>query len=67
METKKLHIPIKGEDGYRTFTVRLEEGLLQQIEQYAYQSNFSRNEMIGVLLEYALPHVEIVSNKKTEK
>lgn len=43
---------IKGEDGYRVFSIRVKEKTLQRLDTLSVQSN--RNELIGILLEYAL-------------
>lgn len=45
---------IKGEDGYRVFSIRVKEKTLQRLDTLSVQSNRSRNELIGILLEYAL-------------
>lgn len=45
---------IKGEDGYRVFSIRVKEKTLQRLDTLSVQSNRSRNELISILLEYAL-------------
>lgn len=49
----------KGEDGYRTFSVRIKEETVEQLNEIAAKTGRSRNELIGVLLEYALTHCTI--------
>jgi len=49
----------KGEDGYRTFSVRIKEELVSRLEEIAAKSGHSRNELIALLLEYGLDHCEI--------
>lgn len=49
----------KGEDGYRTFSVRIKEDTVDQLNEIAAKTGRSRNELIGVLLEYALAHCTI--------
>lgn len=44
----------KGEDGYRVFSVRVKEKTVQRLDALADQSNRSRNELIGILLDYAI-------------
>lgn len=44
----------KGEDGYKVFSIRIKEDLVSQIDQISVQSGRSRNELIGILLEYAV-------------
>ena len=46
----------KGEDGYRTFSVRLKEPTVSQMDDIAKATGRSRNELIGLFLEYALEH-----------
>ena len=49
----------KGEDGYRTFSVRVKEDIVEQVNEIAAKTGRSRNELIGILLEYALAHCTI--------
>ena len=46
----------KGEDGYRTFSVRLREPVVNQMDTISKETGRSRNELIGLFLEYALNH-----------
>ena len=46
----------KGEDGYRTFSVRLREPMVNQMDSISKETGRSRNELIGLFLEYALKH-----------
>ena len=62
MEYQKLIVKpkrVKGEDGYKVFSVRLKAELLRQIEEIAKKTGHSRNELIGMFVEYALKHYEI--------
>ncbi|WP_251317291.1 CopG family transcriptional regulator [Flintibacter muris] len=49
----------KGEDGYRTFSVRLREPIVSQMDEIAKEAGRSRNELIGLFLEYALEHYKL--------
>ena len=49
----------KGEDGYRVFSIRVKEELLEQINQIAAQSGYSRNELIGQFLEFAVQNCTV--------
>ncbi|MEM1484821.1 ribbon-helix-helix protein, CopG family [Oscillospiraceae bacterium PP1C4] len=49
----------KGEDGYKTFSIRVKDKTLARIEELAAESGRSRNELIGIFLDYALNHCEI--------
>ena len=50
---------LKGDDGYKVFSVRLKDSTVQSLESLADKTNRSRNELINTLLEFALEHVEI--------
>ncbi len=49
----------KGEDGYKTFSIRVKEQLVLQIDDLAQQTGRSRNELIGLFLDYALNNCTI--------
>ena len=44
----------KGEDGYKVFSVRVKEEMVSQIEDMSFKTGRSRNEIICLLLEYAV-------------
>lgn len=46
----------KGEDGYKTFSVRLKERMVNRMDEISKETGRSRNELIGLFLEYALDH-----------
>ena len=50
---------LKGDDGYKVFSVRIKDSTVQQLETLTQTTNRSRNELINMLLEYALEYVEI--------
>jgi len=57
MDQEKLIIHpkrAKGEDGYKTFSIRIKEDLAERINDISVQTGHSRNELIGRFLEYAL-------------
>lgn len=47
---------VKGEDGYKTFSIRIKDEIVDELECVVNKSGRSRNELIGILLEYALRH-----------
>lgn len=49
----------KGEDGYRVFSIRVKEEIVAQIDTISMKTDRSRNELIGILLEYAIGHCVI--------
>lgn len=54
----------KGDDGYRTFSIRIKEETVDRLESISSQTGHSRNELIGIFLEYALDHCKIVDDRK---
>lgn len=58
MDNEKLIIQpkLRGEDGYRTFSVRLPRETVESLDGIAARSGHSRNELIGMFLTYALDH-----------
>ena len=62
MEENKLVIrpkKAKGEDGYKTFSIRIKEETVDRLDEVVSMSGHSRNELIGILLDYALAHCVI--------
>ena len=62
MKEDKLKVSkrrLKGDDGFKVFSVRLEQGLVDRIDNIAEYTNRSRNELIGILLRYAVENCEI--------
>ncbi|WP_295095492.1 CopG family transcriptional regulator [Ruminococcus sp.] len=49
----------KGDDGYKTFSIRIKEETVSRIEDVSAQTGHTRNELIGMFLEYALEHCSI--------
>ncbi|MCM1181990.1 MAG: ribbon-helix-helix domain-containing protein [Roseburia sp.] len=49
----------KGNDGYKTFSIRIKEELVDSIDTISAKTEHSRNELIGIFLEYAIRHCEI--------
>lgn len=45
---------LKGEDGHRTFSIRIKNVTVERIDALAAKTGRSRNELIGLLLDYAL-------------
>ena len=44
----------KGDDGYKTFSIRVREETVARIDGVAAQTGRSRNELIGMFLDFAL-------------
>ena len=52
----------KVEDGYKTFSIRIKNETAGRLDQLALYSGRSRNELIGILLEYAIENCEIANS-----
>lgn len=52
----------KGEDGYRVFSIRIREELVEQLEEITAKTCRSRNELIGKFIEYALEHCQVLED-----
>lgn len=59
MAKEPLIIKKKGEDGSRVITVRLKEDILGELDRIAASSNYSRNELINIILRYGVENIKI--------
>ncbi len=63
---KKLEITkksgIKGDDGYKVFSVRIKDETVEQLEKLSKATNRSRNELINIILEFGIENCEIKDN-----
>ncbi len=50
---------LKGEDGYKTFSIRIKDQTVTSLDKLAEQTNRSRNELINILLDYAIKNSEV--------
>ena len=50
---------LKGEDGYKTFSIRIKEETVANLDKLAQETNRSRNELINILLDYAIKNSEV--------
>lgn len=55
--TKKQNL--RGEDGYRVFSVRVREETVMRLEEIAAATNRFRNELINLLLEFGIDNCEV--------
>ena len=64
MSSNKIKIykkaDIRGEDGFKTFSVRIKEETVTALEELALKSGRSRNELINLLLEHSIKNVEVI-------
>ena len=57
--TKKL----RGDDGFQVFSVRIKTEILDRINELAEETGRTRNELIGLLLDFALDNSEVAGEK----
>jgi len=50
---------LKGEDGYKTFSIRIKEETVRNLDRLSKDTNRSRNELINILLDYAIENCEV--------
>lgn len=50
---------LKGEDGHKVFSVRLKDETVATLDSMAEKTNRSRNELINILLDFAIENSEI--------
>ena len=59
MKNEPLIIKKRGEDGTRIITVRIREETLSELDRIAAESNYSRNELINIILSHGVKNIEI--------
>lgn len=50
---------LKGEDGYKTFSIRIKDETVSKLDKLAEKTNRSRNELINMLLDFAIENSEV--------
>lgn len=50
---------LKGEDGYKTFSIRIKDETVKNLDDLSKETNRSRNELINILLDYAIENCEV--------
>lgn len=50
---------LKGEDGYKTFSIRIKDETVESLDALSKESNRSRNELINILLDFAIENCEV--------
>ena len=50
---------LKGEDGYKTFSIRIRDDTVANLDKLSQETNRSRNELINILLDYAIENSEV--------
>ena len=59
MSDNTLKIKRRGEDGYKVISVRIKEDTLEALDKLAADTNYSRNELINLLLKHGVDNVEV--------
>ena len=59
MSKDKIIIKKRGEDGSKIITVRIKEDILKALDNIAAESNYSRNELINIILRHGINNIEI--------
>ena len=49
----------KGEDGYKVFSIRIKDEIVNKLDSVSAKTGRSRNEIIGLFLEYAADRCKI--------
>ena len=60
MSKEPLKIKRRGEDGSKIISIRIKEDILNELDKIAKESNYSRNELINLILKYGIEILEIV-------
>lgn len=60
MKNEPLKIKKRGEDGTKVITVRIKEDTLSSLDRIASESNYSRNELINIILNHGIENIEII-------
>lgn len=50
---------LKGEDGYKTFFIRIKDETVAKLDELSKETNRSRNELINILLDFAIENSEV--------
>lgn len=59
MNENPLIIKKRGEDGNKVISVRIKEETLEAIDKVAAECNYSRNELINIILKHGIENVKI--------
>jgi metal-responsive CopG/Arc/MetJ family transcriptional regulator len=59
MGGEPLKIKRRGEDGSKLISIRLKEETLAELDRLAAETNYSRNELINLILRHGVKNIEI--------
>ncbi len=54
---------IKGDDGYKTFSIRIKDETVERLDKIADETNRSRNDIIGLMLDFGINNCEITDGE----
>ncbi|MBQ4165925.1 MAG: ribbon-helix-helix protein, CopG family [Oscillospiraceae bacterium] len=66
MSTLKItkRLGLKGDDGYKVFSIRVRDDIVDSLDRLAAETNRSRNELINKMLEFAIENCEVTEPGK---
>ena len=59
MKNEPLKIKRRGEDGNKVISVRIREETLAALDKIAAEANYSRNELINLMIIHGIKNIEI--------
>jgi len=59
MNNEPLKIKKRGEDGSRIISLRIREETLAELDRISAETNYSRNELINLILAHGIKNIEI--------
>ncbi len=59
MSDKPLVLKRPGEDGTKVISLRIRQETLDALDELAKDANYSRNEVINIILEYGVENIQI--------
>lgn len=60
MNGETLKIRKRGEDGNKIISVRIREDTLRKLDELSAETNYSRNELINIILSHGVDHIEVI-------
>lgn len=60
MGKEPLKIKKRGDDGNTVISVRIKDDTLAELNRISTESNYSRNELINLILRYGIENLEII-------
>ena len=59
MKNEPLRIKRKTDDGSRIISIRIKEETLNALDRISAEANYSRNELINLILSHGIKNIEI--------